>query len=151
MRDPRLYVLYALFGTATAAFLGCSSPDSESAKAAKTIDVPPALEIPIENDEVAAPRQEGVVGVLPETFPKSLPLHLPSSLIDFGDDGTRAWVDLQSSDPLPHVEQTLLSRARSDGWQVRAAGNGFQLEKGGVTAELALRNGNPGTVFRYYY
>ena len=144
--------------TLTLLATGCSGPgESGSGNPSETVDVPPALEIPTENDEVAAPRAvEDVAGLMPSNFPEDLPLHRPSSLVNFGDDEQRAWVELLSDDPPIHVEQTLTNRLRSGGWSMSPIDSGsehrtFELRRSGHVARLTIRKSGPGTLFRYEY
>ncbi len=136
---------------------GCFGPgDSGSGDPSETVDVPPALEIPTENDEVAAPRAvEEVAGLMPSNFPEDLPLHRPSSLVNFGDDDKGAWVELLSDDPPIHVEQTLTNRLRAGGWSMNPMGSAknrtFELRRSGHVAKLIIRESGPGTLFRYEY
>ncbi len=148
---------FVLLAATIVSALGCSRPgDSGPGKPSKTVDVPPALEISTENDEVAAPRTVDVAGLMPSNFPDDLPLHMPSSLVNFGDDEQGAWVELLSDDPRMHVEQTLTNRLRAGGWSARNVGSGsdidtFELRRSGYSVKLIIRQGNPGTLYRYEY
>lgn len=126
--------------------------DQDPKAAAETIDVPPALEIPIDNDPQAVPRKIDVSGIMPSNFPKSLPLYGDSSLMNFGDDDGKAWVDLLTQDGSAQVEKSLRRALGRAGWSVEEAAPGvWQLGKGATRARVLFRDGDPGTVYRYEY
>ena len=132
--------------------LGCSSPQSsEPKRPSETVDVPPALEIPIENDEVAVARTVDLSGIMPSNFPEGLPLHTPSSLVNFGDDDEGAWVDLLTDDPRIHVERSLTDQLSTSGWSSQPVSGAIELRKGSRRVKLMFREGNPGTIYRYEY
>jgi hypothetical protein len=128
------------------------SPDAEPKLEA--VDVGPALEIDIEGDQQAIQRPPELVGILPEDFPKDLPLYLPASLVEFGTaaDGW-IYVELLSPHTLAQVESALPARLSKGGWT--AAGGqlrqGRDYRKGGRRVRLAIEDAKPGTLYRFEY
>lgn len=147
-----------LLAASLAAFLACApggtpgdGTDSEPELVVE--DVPEALHIPTEDDVQEAPRQATLVGVMPSAFPPDLPIHLPSSLLDFGEGETGPWVELQSPDGRSVVEADLRRKARSGGWAVSGSGSTWTLEQANrrVRLELSSAPGGAGTLYRYVY
>lgn len=115
-------------------------------------DVGPTLEISIEDDIQAAPRKEGLVGVMPAAFPKDLPVHLPSSLVDLGDGENGPWVELLSSDRRKEVQASLRQELGRAGWSITERGDAvWLLEKGGRRARLDIGEDGAGTLYRYEF
>lgn len=130
--------------------LGCggeeSFGDDEHPPPDRTVDVPPLLEVPIDDDPREAPRRVELVGVLPSDFPPDLPIHLPSSVVDFGP-GT---VELLSGSSPAQVRASLRSRLETAGWGVAGDGSSYRLSKNGRSVTLSIRGGQ-GTTYRYEY
>lgn len=118
----------------------------------QAIDVGPALVIGTENDQTAVVRPPELVGILPEDFPKDLPLYLPASLVEFGsvDDGW-VFVSLLTPHSLANVERQLSARLIKRGWTASSSGGVQQLRKGGSRARLQIENARPGTQYRFEY
>ena len=133
--------------------LGACSPAADGPQPPEeTVDVLPALEIPIDDDEQAAPRKIDLSGIMPSNFPKSLPLYEGSSLMNFGDDEGKAWVDLITDTRSARVETSLRRSLGAAGWSVDETAPGvWQLAKGSARARILFRAGDPGTVYRYEY
>lgn len=123
---------------------------SPSGTPSEVVDVPAALDIPIDNDQQAAPREPEVSGILPADFPTSLPLYAPASLINFGSDGNTAWVEMLSPHSRSKVESDLKSRLRAAGWSSQGSGT-LELNRSGQKARLTFSDGQPGTLYRYEY
>ena len=131
---------------------GCRPSDSETPPELEAVDVEPALTIDIESDQQAVQRPPELTGILPDDFPKDLPLHLPASLVDFGTaDSGWYYVNLLSAQPQSRLERELSSLLAQRGWQVTGNGNSRQLRKGGQRARLVLEDARPGTNYRYEY
>lgn len=132
----------------------CKGPEDSEEPELETVDVvAPTIEIETADDPQAAPREEGLLGVLPEDFPTSFPIHLPSSLVDFGatDDGWLS-VSLLSTDPRPQVEMELRDRLRRAGWQLQElSGGALAFRLGEQRGRLRVESGNPGTLYHYEY
>lgn len=128
----------------------CGVAPSEE-KSTPTIDVPPALEVDIENDPVATPRGPELVGILPGDFPSSFNLHLPASLVDFGGQGRGSrWVEILTNESQATVRAAYESR-RNAGWQVSSSGNGLSLTRGNDSVILEFKPASAGTVYRLHY
>lgn len=146
-KNPLALLIFAGFG-----LVACTGGDGAgTGTPSDVVDVPPALEIPIDNDQQAQPRKAEVSGIMPGDFPESLPLYLPSSLINFGNDSKTAFVELLSPDSRSKVESELKNRLRANGWSSQPAGGTFELSRQGQKARLTLGDGQPGTLYRYEY
>ena len=128
------------------------SPDQEPELEA--IDVGPALEISIDDDQTPVERPPELIGILPDDFPEGLPLYLPASLVDFGTaDNGWYYVNLLSPHAPGRVERELTTKLSEHGW---AAGAG-QLRQGreyrnrGRRVKLSIADADPGTRYRFDY
>lgn len=149
---PATVFVVTVFVTAVFVAAGCQRTPGEEPRQIEVVDVPPPLTVDVEQDPQARPRKPELVGLLPEGFPADLPLHLPASLIDFGDgDGGRAYVTLASPEARARVRAGLLAAARRQGWSVEEGGSALELRKGGRRVGLRLDDGRPGTVYRFDY
>jgi len=119
----------------------------------ETVDVAPPLEIDTSADQEAKARQPSLVGILPGDFPRDLPLHLPASLVDFGESAAgRPTVTLLTPDEISGVRRDLQSKLAAAGWESSSGSGGtLVLKKGGARAWLAVEDGRPGTLYRYEY
>ena len=130
-----------------AILVACGGGSEAPATPREVYDVPPALEVPTDDDPQEVPRPAGVAGRLPAGFPEDLPLVVPSSLIDYGREAGRPWVDLLVMSPPASVEAEMLRLARGAGWTGGAAG----LRRGDREVRLDVRDGQPGAVVRISY
>ena len=142
LRSARVSWLAALSVLA----LACGQSAEQTSETPKEVyDVPPAIEIPIDNDPQEPPRPKGLSGRLPAGFPESLPLVLPASLIDYGLEAEERWVDVLSLGT--GVESEMLATAAEAGWQ----SDGSSLRRGDRVVRLEFRDGHPGTVVRIFF
>lgn len=132
---------------------GCGQQAADAGagqKAPETVDIAPAISVPTDGDVEAAAPRKGLVGVLPNDFPRDLPIYLPSSVIDFGKKDGRRFVLLQSPDPRPGVEAWLRRAAADAGYRVEGQGGRLQLRKGERRVTLGFA-GQGTSEFRYEY
>ena len=136
-----------------AGLLGSGCPGEPKPKQINTEDVPPAIEIDTSGDEQAAPAKPKLVGILPNDFPKSLPIYIPASLVDFGESSEgRPMVSLLSPHSVSRVRRELYAKLRARGWQATSGANGtVVLRKGGQRAWLRIEEGRPGTLYHFEY
>ena len=130
---------------------GCQ-PKADSASEQPELvaeDVGPSVEISIENDIQAAPPKKELVGVMPSTFPEDLPVHLPSSLVNFGDGEEGPWVELLTPDSRSTLESALRQLLASERWSINEVGSVWLLEKGQRRARLQIGEDGAGTLYRY--
>lgn len=134
------------------ALAGCGGKEAESApaKGLETVDVAPSLSVPTEGDIKAAPPKKGLVGILPNDFPRDLPIFLPASVIDFGKKDGRRFVLLQSQAGRAEVEAWLRGAAGQAGYRVEGQGGRLSLRKGERRYELSV-TGQATSEFRYQY
>lgn len=152
MRQPPSALRTLGFLAALAILAGCGGKNGEAEaapKAPETVDIAPALQPPTVDDVQAAPPRKGLVGVLPNDFPRELPIYLPSSVIDFGKQDGRRFVLLQSPDPRPGVEAWLRQAVAGAGFRVEGQGR-LQLRKGDKRYTLSFA-GQGTSEFRYEY
>ncbi|MEM1203408.1 MAG: hypothetical protein AAGN66_09295 [Acidobacteriota bacterium] len=126
--------------------------DGGNPEPSEIVDVPPALEIPIEDDiQEKRPAGGGLTGVLPSDFPSDLPLDLPASLVDFGGGGAgQRYVELLSSVGRGPLVESLTSQAAAAGWRVSGQGP-HRLERSGQVVTLVVKADSLGTLYRYEY
>ena len=130
------------------------APEETGAEELEVVDVAPRLEVETAEDpQAVARRDEGLSGVLPAHFPGELPLFLPSTLVDFEDEG-EGWksVSLLTAEGLETVSMSLRHELATAGWQVdRSNESRWQLRRGAEQARLRLEDANPGTRYHYEY
>lgn len=145
MRRPWI----ALFLLAFA--VSCSDVPSE--KRSATIDVPPPIEVETSEDQESVEREVAFAGVLPGGFPKDLPVYTPASLVDFGSlEEGGGFVDILSPHEVPRVRRAFVGALKEDGWSSAAGRDGeLILSKGSRRVRLTIRDGEPGTLYRYEY
>lgn len=142
--------IFFLLALGLLAGCGEKSADGAPPPAPETVDIKPALAPPTEDDIKAAPPRKGLVGVLPNDFPRDLPIYLPSSIIDFGKQDGRRFVLLQSPDPRGTVESWMRRAAGEAGYQVSGQGGRLELRKGDRRASLGI-TGQSTAELRYEY
>ncbi|MEM8997825.1 MAG: hypothetical protein AAGF23_23790, partial [Acidobacteriota bacterium] len=126
---------------------GCGGGASEPESPKDIYDVPPVVEIPIDDDPQEVRRPPGLSGRLPAGFPENLPLFLPASLVDYGLDDSDRWVDILCPASLSRVRSEMLDKARAEGWRVDGETLFFEDRE----VRLEFRDGNPGSVVRVYF
>lgn len=150
-KKPRRRIPFVLLALALLA--GCGEKPADGAApppAPETVDIKPALAPPTEGDIKAAPPRKGLVGVLPNDFPRDLPIYLPSSIIDFGKKDGRRFLLLQSPDPRDAALAWVRRAAAEAGYQVSGQGGRLELRKGDRRASLAV-TGQSTAELRYEY
>ena len=143
----------ACFLLALGFLAGCGEKTADAGApppAPETVDITPPLAPPTEGDIQAAPPRKGLVGVLPNDFPRDLPIYLPSSIIDFGKKDGRRFVLLQSPDPRGTVEAWMRRAAGEAGYRVSGQGGRLELRKGDRRASLGI-TGQSTAELRYEY
>ena len=152
-RSFRSAFRFLVYLAALTAMAGCGGKNGQADAAPpppETVDIAPAIKPPTEDDVVAAAPKKGLVGVLPDDFPRELPIYLPSSVIDFGKKDGRRFVLLQSPDPRAGVEAWLRRAVADAGYRVEGQGGRLQLSKGGRRFGLSF-SGQGTSEFRYEY
>jgi len=143
------HVWLALFFLAFA--VSCS--DAPSEKGSPTVDVSPSIQVETSDDPQSVEREAPFAGVLPGSFPKDLPVYTPASLVDFGSfEEGGGFVDILTPHDPARVRRAFVGQLRKSGWS-SAAGRGGELllSKGSRRVRLAIRDGEPGTLYRYEY
>lgn len=117
----------------------------------EVVDVESAVAVDVSDDLQAPPPKPRLVGQLPADFPPDLPIHLPASLVDFGDlaDGWRQ-VSLLTPDSRRAAGGDLEAELRRLGWTIEGTGGDrWRLSKGKRRARLHFEPADPGTLYRY--
>ena len=103
-------------------------------------------------DEKAKQVGPEVAGVVPEGFPRDLPLYTPSSLVDFGEaDAGMHYLEFDTSDGAAVVRRRLEAELARAGWRPLAADLTTSFVKGDRQVTLTIRDLSPGARFRYVY
>ena len=150
---PRGQVLCWILACWCLAFLACR-PASDEAEPLETVDIEPGIEVEIANDLQAAPEVPKLSGILPEDFPKDVPLYLPASLVDYGRTDDGRYIDLLASDNLATVRRELTHRMQARGWRISGdfgRPSGVVIRQGDRKIRLTIQDGRPGTLCRYIY
>lgn len=134
---------------AACSMLACFGGSGESSGVKEIIDVRDLPQVDTSQDPQAEARKPSLVGILPSDFPGDLPLYLPASLVDFGSNPRS--VDLLSPDALGRVRPELFRLIRAGGWTVQESGGGASLRKDSRRVRLIVREGQPGTLYRFEY
>ncbi len=138
----------ALLGAACARQEGSPPP----APKLDTVEVKPASDATLSTagDRQETRRESGFSGVLPEDFPKDLPLYRPSTLVDFGS----GFVVLQTPDAPGAVRQKLPALLRAQGWQDGPGGE-WRPRSGrpgvGRSVRIGFEDAHPGCRIRIDY
>ena len=120
----------------------------------ETVDVGEGLDAGLTTayDEQAKQVGPEVAGVLPEGFPRDLPLYTPSSLVDFGEaDAGMHYLEFDTSDSVAVVRRRLEAGLSKAGWMPLSADLTTSFVKGDRQVALTIRDLSPGTRFRYVY
>ncbi|TNF70718.1 MAG: hypothetical protein EP299_13435 [Acidobacteria bacterium] len=95
---------------------------------------------------------EKISGVLPQGFPRDLPLYTPSSLVDFGEaDAGMHYLEFDTSDGAAVVRRRLEADLANSGWRPLSADLTTSFVKGDRQVTLAVRDLSPGARIRYVY
>lgn len=135
---------------------GCRGGDTSS-DSTPTIDVEPALEVPTENDPKEVPRKSsGLSGVLPGGFPSDVPLFLPASLVDYGEQDGMHYVELVAATQRAKAEQGLRGLLVDRGWTVveelaDGTPGSLRLSKDERRIRVVFLDKGPGAHYRILY
>jgi hypothetical protein len=116
----------------------------------QTVDVapPPDSRVDPSRDVQERRRAESFSGVMPEAFPKGLPLPPGASLVDQGG----RWVEVLVGRRSDAVSPQYVEQLRAAGWQVTRGGTGtYALRRGGTSARVSLTAAGPSTRIRIDY
>jgi hypothetical protein len=119
-----------------------------------TEDVGPPVdfELSTEEDVKGALVVEGVAGVLPDSYPRDLPLYQPSSLVDFGEGSGGSFVEFYSPSGVRDVQETLSRQLEDSGWELRdRASSDWTVAHQDRTATIRFTDARPGTTIRVDY
>jgi hypothetical protein len=137
--------------------VACGSPPpdggSESGNlATEEVGPPVDFDLSTEEDVKGALVVEGVAGVLPESYPRDLPLYQPSSLVDFGEGPGGSFVELYSPSRIRDVQETLGRELEDGGWELRdRASNDWTVAREDRSATIHFTDARPGTTIRVEY
>jgi hypothetical protein len=102
-------------------------------------------------DAVGPRPVEGLSGVLPSGFPRDLPVVTPSSLVDFGEEGSGHYVLIVVGGSQDNVRQRQIEALRAGGWTVTGGPREYRLQKGGTSVRLSLAGDRAATELRFLY
>jgi len=152
-RTSRISVL--LLAVALLVAIGCQgSKDRGRAEKLDTVDVGEGFDAGLTTAYDAQAKQVGpeVSGVLPQGFPRDLPLYTPSSLVDFGEaDAGMHYLEFDTSDSAAVVRRRLQADLSKSGWRPLSADLATSFVKGDRQVGLTIRDLSPGARIRYVY
>jgi hypothetical protein len=113
----------------------------------------PDAELSTDLDEQGRQVEIEVSGVLPTDVPLDVPIHSPSSVIDFGQvDEVRRYVAVDTSAGVSIVRGKLISELGAEGWALASeAGSSLEFDKAGSSLVVVVDDLKPGTRLRYEY
>lgn len=151
--DSRATLLLLLLLILTA----CSAP-VEDAEDGPTIDVEPGVEVSTDDDVVEVRHENnGLSGILPGDFPGDVPLVLPASLVDYGEENGQAYAEFATAKGRQTVEQGLKGLLSDRGWDLlEGSAEGTPGEMRLIKDQRALRivfreSEGGGAVYRVVY
>jgi hypothetical protein len=104
---------------------GCQrSKDGGPAEKLETVEVGEGFDVGLTTAYDQKAKQVGpeVAGVLPDGFPRDLPLYTPSSLVDFGEaDAGLQYLEFDTSDSAAVVRRRLEAKLAASGWRPLSA------------------------------
>jgi hypothetical protein len=134
---------------------GCQrSKDGGPAEKLETVEVGEGFDVGLTTAYDQKAKQVGpeVAGVLPDGFPRDLPLYTPSSLVDFGEaDAGLQYLEFDTSDSAAVVRRRLEAKLAASGWRPLSADLATSFAKGDRQVTLTVRDLSPGARFRYVY
>jgi hypothetical protein len=135
--------------------VSCAPAPPDEPLVIETEDVAPPLddELSTEDDLQAVQRAAQISGLVPGDVSPDLPLFAPSSVVDFGGPaGGRAFVDLDTGEPVAVVRGWLGERLPGAGWTIGAIGDDLvEAHKGERRVAYRLTDLRPGTRIRLEY
>lgn len=119
----------------------------------KTEDVgaAPDAAADLSNDPVGSRPVEGLAGVLPPDFPRSVPIITPSSLVDFGADEKGRYILVLVGGSLAGVRDRQLAALRKGGWSIAGGAPPYRATKGADSVTLELMDVKGATEMRISY
>jgi hypothetical protein len=145
---PAVALLLVALGVA------CSPPPDEAPlRPLETEEVggAPDATADLSSDPVGPRPVEGLAGVLPPDFPRSVTIVTPSSLVDFGQDEKGRYILVMVGGSLAGVRERQLGALRQGGWSVAGGPPVYRATKGGVTVTLELTDVKGATEIRMGY
>jgi hypothetical protein len=135
---------------------GCQrSQDGGPAEKLDTVEVGEGFDAGLTTAYDQKARQVGgekISGVLPQGFPRDLPLYTPSSLVDFGEaDAGMHYLEFDTSDSAAVVRVRLYAELAKSGWRPLSTDLATSFVKGDRQVTLTVRDLSPGARFRYVY
>ncbi|MEE9562346.1 MAG: hypothetical protein V3W50_04680 [Thermoanaerobaculia bacterium] len=144
-----------LLAAALLVAIGCQrSQDRERAEKLETVDVGEGLGAGLTTayDEQAKQIGPEISGVLPQGFPRDVPLYTPSSLVDFGEaDAGMHYLVFDTSGSAAVVRRRLQADLSKSGWRPLSADLAASFVKGDRQVGLTIRDLSPGARIRYVY
>ncbi len=137
--------------------VGCNRPPSRDRGITELEDIDigaaPDAELSTELDEQGRRIAIEVSGVLPTDVPLDVPIHSPSSLIDFGEvDEQRRYVAVDTSAGMSTVRGRLVSELGTQGWALASEEESkLEFSKAGRSLVVVVEDLKPGTRLRYEY
>lgn len=138
---------------------GCRGVDSarssgvEESPEVEDIDLPIGVALSTAEDVKGPPIISGVSGVLPTTYPRNLPTHEPSSIVDFGttQDGW-SFVELDTASSPASVISGLRRRLPEAGWSLSAdRSDSLRASSGNTSVRVSVQELVPGSRIRIEY
>ncbi len=135
---------------------GCGKPASDQGiTELDTVEVGAAPDsgLSTEFDEQARQVVSESAGVLPTDIPLDVPIHSPSSLVDFGEASEqRRYVAVDTSANVSRVRGQVISKLASAGWELsNEADPRLEFNKAGNSLIVVVEDLEPGTRLRYEY
>ena len=144
-----------LLAVALLVAIGCQrSKDRGRAEKLDTVNVGEGFDAGLTTayDEEAKQVGPEISGVLPQGFPRDLPLYTPSSLVDFGEaDAGLHYLEFDTSDSAAVVRRRLAAELSKSGWQPLSRDRSESFVKGDRQVGLTIRDLSPGARIRYVY
>jgi len=137
--------------------VGCNRAPSKDRGTTELEDIDigaaPDAELSTELDEQGRQVAIEVSGVLPTDVPLDVPIHSPSSLVDFGEvDEQRRYLAVDTSAGVGTVRGQLVSELGDQGWALASeAGSKLEFSKAGRLLVVVVEDLKPGTRLRYEY
>lgn len=147
-RWPCAVVLVA--GLACAPSVG-ERDESGAAVEVEDVALPVDAELTLEDDVKGPKIVQGLGGVLPSDYPRDLPIHLPSSIVDFGRGAEVAFVEFESPTSKAAVAAGLRRRLAEAGWELTAGQGSWVATRDGRRARFELDDSGGGTRIRVEY
>jgi len=131
----------------------CAPPQEDGLEPFETEEVggAPDATADLSADPVGPRPAEGLSGVLPSHFPRSVPIITPSSLVDFGEDERGRHVLVLVGGTLAGVRERQLAAIRQAGFTVSGSGSAYRASGRGTEVTLDFRDQGGATEIRIGY